>query len=57
MSTYMKQLCSHLAVQPQSTAVPHVAVQLVPFCATSQKTPLFRRPEPAEDGFPAACGH
>ena len=49
MSTYMKQLCSHLAVQPQSTAVPHVAVQLVPFCATSQKTPLFRRPEPAED--------
>lgn len=26
MSTYMKQLYSHLAVQPQTIAVPHVPV-------------------------------
>lgn len=31
MSTYMKQLYSHLAVQPQSMAVPHVTVQQVTF--------------------------
>ena len=31
MSTYMKQLYSHLAVHPQIIAVPHVTVQQVTF--------------------------
>jgi hypothetical protein len=51
----MKQLYSHLAVQPQIIAVPHVLETASHFLHyISENNSLFRRQEPTEEGFPAA---
>lgn len=52
----MKQVYSHLVVQPQTIAVPHPGVPS-DFLDYNSENLLFRRQEPIEDDFPSAFSY